>query len=197
MKGSRNRRAWRHNHTGTLHLLSSLHQITSVTLPLLKAPSPPPAEAWDSVPSIQFWTLLLWFAALSLSSSICPPPSFEILSSLTVISFLCWSLLLFQTSKDWGTPNLKFISLSLNIHSPWRYHWNARLWVPSHTNDDQIYIPALTSRIQTLPAEALPDISLLISTPNWKQPKPNSWFQNLSSHRLTHLRNSITTHPAA
>lgn len=29
-------------------------------------------EAWDSMPSIQSWTLLLWSAALSLSSSICP-----------------------------------------------------------------------------------------------------------------------------
>lgn len=90
---------------------------------------------------------------------------------------------------------LEFAPLSWDKHSPWRYHWGPRLWMPSHTNDHQDYIPALTALQNPLRAAALPDISLWISPPNWKWPKLNSWFQNLSSHSLSHLRNSITTHP--
>lgn len=63
----------------------------SVTLPLLKA-TIPPLMSRDSILSIRSWTLLLGFAALSLSSSISPPPSFETLSSLPAVSLSSRSL---------------------------------------------------------------------------------------------------------
>lgn len=188
MKGSRNRKMWRHNHTGTPHLLPSLHRTISSLYdavwhcPLKSASLPTGGLELHPLHSVLDSALVI---CCSLFVIHLPTPFFwnAFFSDYCQFPVLKYSSL--SDPKSWETPGLEFASFSLNIHSPWR---GPRLWMSPHTTDGQVCIPALTALQNPNTGETLPDNSLWICTPNWKWPKLNFWFQNLSSHSLTHLR---------
>lgn len=90
--------------------------------------------------------------------------------------------------KVGGDPGLYCEHFSWDLHTSRRYEQGPRLGCRSMPMGvKSTSQPRLRPSIQTLTAQALRDISL------WKRLQLNSWFQNLSSHSLTHLRNSIAT----
>lgn len=83
-------------------------------------------------PSIRSWTLLLWFVALSLSSSICPLPFFRNTSFSDGSQLPMLESSFIPDFYGLGAPGLESAPLSWDAHSLWRYHWGPRLWTLSH-----------------------------------------------------------------
>lgn len=107
------------------------HFWCGVTLPLLKDPLPM-GRPGTIFPSIQSWTLLLWFVALSLSSSICPLRFFRNTSFSDGSQLPMLESSFIPDFNRLGAPGLESAPLSWDAHSLWRYHWGPRLWTLSH-----------------------------------------------------------------
>ena len=153
MKGSRNHRAWRHNHTGTLHLLLSLHQPDSFSYdtvwhcPRVKSDSPTRLRMGPRTPSPPF--VLDYACSCDLLLSLCHCPfACPLLSKylpLWLLSVSSAGVSSFRPLKVKGAPGLKSSLFSWDIHTPWREPWGSSLRKPSHANDCEVYIPALTA----------------------------------------------------
>lgn len=203
MKGSRNHRVWRHHHTGTPHHLPLPHRPAAPTSDAVwrcRLQRPPPnGEAWNYIPlhSVLDSALVICgplFVIIHLPTPLLSKYLFLWWLSASYAGVLLYSRLLRVGGTRPGicTPFLR-CTLSMEISlRPKALNYPI-------TNERPVYISALTSpqNPDTQLLKPLSNILLWSSTPNWQQSKLNSWFQNLASHCLTHLRNSITPHPAA
>lgn len=88
--------------------------------------------------------MLLWFAALSLSLSVCLSFLLKYLP-LWLLSVSSAGVSSFRPLKVKGAPGLKSSLFSWDRHAPWREPWGSSLGKPSHANDCEVYIPALTA----------------------------------------------------
>lgn len=107
-------------------------------------PHPAPHGAWDSIPSVQSWTLHALVICCSLFVIVRLPVLLKYLP-LWLLSVSSAGVSSFRPLKVKGAPGLKSSLFSWDIHAPWREPWGSSLGKPSHANDCEVYIPALTA----------------------------------------------------